>query len=241
MKTIAVAPGVTLYHAGPSLDHGPLPSFFYFCISGPDTLSLDPFNQPVQFLNGQMIRIFSLTLPGHDLSPKEAMKVWAQNLEQGRPFLREFIDQAQTALDFVLREKFADPAKLACGGLSRGAFAAAHLAARDERFRHLLGFAPLTRLTKLKEFAHLHDNRLDLHLLAPALADRHVRLYIGNDDTQVGTKECFDFASAIVKEKKTRTAHVEFFMYPSIGKNGHGTPPEIFQQGAQWILHQLAR
>lgn len=243
MKTIAVSPGITLYHRGPSLDHGPLPSFFYFCISGKDTLSLDPFNQPVQFLHGQMIRVFSLTLPGHenDLPPKEAMKVWAENLEKNKDlFLKNFIEEIQTALDFAIQEKFADPLKLACGGLSRGAFIAAHLAAQDERFQHLLGFAPLTKLGKLKEFPSPYNGQLDLDHLAPLLADRHIRLYIGNDDTQVGTKECFDFASAVVKEKKKGTSHVELFMYPSIGKNGHGTPPEIFQEGARWIINMFS-
>lgn len=240
-----MAPDVTLYHTGPALDHGPLPSFFYFCLSGPDTLCLDPFNQPVQFLHGQMIRIFSLTLPGHEngLPATGAMKIWAEDLEKGGSTFRDFLDSVQLALDFAIREKFASPTQLAAGGLSRGAFIAAHVAARDERFRHLLGFAPLTRLSKLKEFHHHQENpivnRLDLIHLATTLSDRHVKLYIGNDDTQVGTRECFDFATSIVKQKKTRIAQTEFQIYPSIGKNGHGTPPEIFKQGAEWVRSQL--
>lgn len=192
-----------------------------------------------------MIRIFSLTLPGHEngLPATGAMQIWAEDIEKGIPSIQNFLDSAQQALDFAIRERFASPDKLAVGGLSRGAFMAAHLAARDKRFRHLLGFAPLSRLSKLKEFHPLAENpavhRLDLTHLANPLSDRHVRLYMGNDDTQVGTRECFDFATAIVKQKKTRTSHVEFLMYPSIGKNGHGTPPEIFKQGADWIIHNL--
>src|SRR5690606_34160312 len=123
------------------------------------------------------------------------------------------------------REKFADPNKLATGGLSRGAFLAAHLAARDERFRSLLGYAPLTRLGALKEFASLKDNALDLIHLAKALSDRHVRLYIGNDDKRVGTRDCFDFAMALVQEKKARTSQVEMTITPSLGRDGHGTSP----------------
>ncbi len=82
-------------------------------------------------------------------------------------------------------------------------------------------------------------NNLDLTHLAHSLSDRHVRLYIGNDDARVGTRECFDFAMALVDKKKTRTAQLELIISPSIGQSGHGTPPEIFQQGAAWISQVL--
>lgn len=237
MKTrcnaLTVAPDITLYHSGPALDHGPLPSFFYFALSGPDSLTLDPFNQPVQFLDGKMIRVFSMTLPGHEanLPAAGATALWASDINS----IDRFLDQAQRAVEFAIREKFVDPNKMATAGLSRGGFIAAHLAAREERFRFLLGFAPLTRLGKLKEFAGHKDTGLDLIHLAAALSDRHVRLYIGNDDTRVGTRDCFDFATALVEKKKTRVSQVELFITPSIGQMGHGTSPEIFQQGANWI------
>jgi predicted esterase len=192
-----------------------------------------------------MIRIFSMTLPGHenDLPAKDAMKIWADDIAKGRDCVSDFLDAAQLAVDFAIKEKFADPEKLAASGLSRGAFIAAHLAAGDERFRHLLGFAPLSCLSKIKEFAHLKDHplvdSLDLIHLSEKLSDRHVRMYIGNEDTRVGTKDCVDFAMSIVKHKKTRVAQVELLIYPSIGQMGHGTPPEIFKQGADWIASHL--
>jgi predicted esterase len=192
-----------------------------------------------------MIRIFSMTLPGHEngLPAKEAMKVWADDISHGRDCVGQFLDAAQLAVDFAVKEKFADPGKLATGGLSRGGFIAAHLAARDARFRHILGYAPLTRLAKLKEFAHMRDNplanSLDLTHLAEKLSDRHIRLYIGNEDTRVGTEECVEFAMSLVKHKKTRVAQVELFLFPSVGQMGHGTPPEIFKQGVDWITTNL--
>lgn len=186
-----------------------------------------------------------MTLPGHenDLPAKEAMKIWADDMAKGRDCVTDFLDAAKLAVDFAIKEKFADPEKLAVAGLSRGGFIAAHLAARDERFRHLLGFAPLTRLSKIKEFAHLQDNALanslDLTHLAEKLSDRHVRMYIGNEDKRVGTQECIDFGMSIVKHKKTRVAQVELMIYPSVGQMGHGTPPEIFKQGVDWIASNL--
>lgn len=237
-NALSVAPDITLYHTGPALDHGPLPSLFYFALSGPDSLCLDPFNQPVQFLQGEMVRIFSMTLPGHenDLPAKDAMKIWAEDINR----VAVFLDQAQQAVDFAIAEQFADPNKLSTAGLSRGGFIAAHLAARDPRFRHLICFAPLTKLGKLKEFPDTASS-LDLIHLADALGDRHVKLFIGNEDTRVGTRECFEFAMELVAKKKTRSAQVELFIYPSVGQMGHGTPPEIFKQGVSSLLNAHRR
>ena len=207
-NALSVTPDITLYHTGPALDHGPLPSLFYFAISGPDSLCLDPYNQIVQFLHGEMIRIFSMTLPGHEegLPAIDAMKIWAEELSKGNDCVEIFLNSLGIAVDFAIREKFAAPQKLATAGLSRGGFIASHLAARDERFRYLLCFAPLTRLSKIKEFTKDHDltlaNKLDLIHLAPYLSDRHVRMFIGNDDTRVGNKKLFRLCDGARQRKE---------------------------------------
>lgn len=244
---IEVAPSITLYHSGPSLDHGPLPTLFYFSLSGPDSLTLDPFNQPVQFLQGKMVRIFSMTLPGHEqgLLATEAMQVWASDFEKRLPTLDEFLDGAQKALAFAQKEGFILKDRMGIMGLSRGAFIAAHLAAKEPAFRFFVGFAPLTRLGTIKEFQHLKDaahvKRWDLHHLAEKLSDRHSFFFIGNEDSRVGTKDCFDFVTELVKAKKTRSCFAQLFIYPSIGQMGHGTPPEIFKQGADFLFSHLEK
>lgn len=247
-SALTVAPDLALYHVGPALDHGPLPSFFYFALSGPDSLCLDPFNQPVQFLQGKMVRIFSLTLPGHEnnLPPTQAIHLWAEDISKGMDSIENFLDQIGAALDFAIREKFADPSKIAFGGLSRGGFIAAHAAAREERARFLLLFAPMTQLGKAKEFAHLQEHPVvrsyDLAHLAEPLCNRHVRLYIGNHDTRVSTRSSFDFTQSLTEkavEKKIRSPQIEMIISPSIGQMGHGTPPEIFRQGTQWLEESM--
>lgn len=242
---IEVGPGVTLYHTGPSLEQGPLPSFFYFSLSGPDSLTVPPYNQPVQFLQDQNIRVFSLTLPAHEegLLPTDAMNVWANWIEQGSDFLDRFFEKAKLATDFAVENLLADPDRMAVGGLSRGAFIASHLAARDERFRFLLGFAPLTRLEKIKEFEHRglasRAGKYDLSHLVEALEKKRVRFYIGNLDTRVSTRSCFEFIMALSELKKPKALDAELFISKSIGQMGHGTSPEIFKQGAQWIAENL--
>jgi esterase FrsA len=248
ISALSVAPDITLYHTGPCLDFGPLPSLFYLALSGPDSLTLDPYNQPIQFLRGKMIRIFSLTLPGHEngLAAKDALKVWAEDLFYGRNCIENFLDQAEQAVAFAIRERFIAPDKMAIAGLSRGGLFAFHLASRLEQFRFILAFAPITKLNKAKEFEALQEHpvvkNLDAEALTENLCDRHIRFYIGNDDTRVGTHSCFDFAMSLVAmahRKKIRPPQVELFITPSIGHMGHGTSPEIFSQGAHWIADVL--
>lgn len=245
---LTVGPDITLYHVGPPLDLGPLPAFFYFSLSGPDSLTLDPFNQPVQFLQGKMIRVFSMTLPGHecDLPATGAMKVWADDYTKKQDPIDTFLNAFQEALQFTIDQKFVDPTKMAVGGLSRGGFVALHAAAREERLKFVLGFAPITKLYKVKEFSHLQEDpavrSLDATRLSPNLTKQHIRLHIGNHDTLVDTKSCFEFAMSIVEEANKnhiRSPQVEFLTHPSIGHKGHGTPPEIFRAGADWIASCL--
>ncbi|HAB99335.1 MAG TPA: alpha/beta hydrolase [Parachlamydiales bacterium] len=245
---LTVAPDVTLYHTGPALDHGPLPAVFYFALSGQDSLCLDPYNQPVQFLSGQMLHVFSLTLPAHEagLSPHQALRVWADDLSKGIDSLQVCIDQIQLALDFVINQGFVDPKRVAIAGLSRGGLIAACAAAEEPRFRYLLAFAPLTKLALAKEFSLLKENPLvasyDAEKKAELLADRRVRLYIGNRDVRVSTEACYAFAMALVEkahEAHIRSAPIELIISPSIGQMGHGTSPEIFRQGAHWLIECL--
>ncbi len=191
-----------------------------------------------------------MTLPGHEagLSPENAIGLWAEELAKGINPIDSFLDSFSLAVDFAIRQRFVDPKKMGVGGLSRGGFIASHAAARDERFRFLLGFAPLTRLSLLKEFAEMQDHplvkSLDLEHLQNALAPCHSRFYIGNRDTQVGTRACFDFVMSLTEAahaQKIRTPQVECFITPSIGRSGHGTSPETFYQGALWMAECLEK
>lgn len=245
-ESLSIRPGLDLFHTGPALDLGPLPTVFYFALSGPDSLCQGPFNQPVQFLQGKKIRVFSLTLPGHEngLPATKAISVWAEDIEKGLDPLGDFLSEAEEAIQFVLRRKLAS--SIGAMGLSRGAFLASHLAAREEKIRSLLLFAPMTKLEKAKEFSQLKEHPLvksyDANRLADALSTKHVRMYIGNADTRVDTRSTFEFAMAITEkaiEKKIRSPQIELILTPSIGSRGHGTSLEVFRQGADWIADCL--
>ncbi|MBM3183861.1 MAG: hypothetical protein FJZ64_00965 [Chlamydiae bacterium] len=160
--------------------------------------------------------------------------------------IEDFLQNVTICLDFAVKEGFADPKQMGVGGLSRGGFMAAHAASRDERFRFLLVFAPLTKLSILKEFRSMQDHPVvsgfDLQHLAPRLFQKHNRFYIGNHDTRVSTRACFETVMAISEEAHKhhiRSPQVECIISPSIGRDGHGTSFETFKHGALWISECL--
>jgi len=244
-EEIAGPSGTTIYVSGPSLNAGPLPALFYFALSGNASLTLDPFNQPVAFLDQTPIRTFSLTLPGHGkgMEVTEAMAFWAQNLHKDSNLLADFIDNTVDQVNYLIDKGLIDPSYIAAAGLSRGGFIAAHVTARIPAIKTLAALAPLTTLTTLREFNNI-DSADELSLIhhVDALADKSIRFYIGNRDTRVSTEKCFELVSALSNAayaKKIRSPQIELIVFPSIGHRGHGTPTDIFRDGATWIKQQI--
>lgn len=245
---LSINPENTIFYTGPSLGKGPMPAVFYFALSAEDSLTTDPYNQFVQFLADYPVRIFSLTLPGHEngLPPADALRLWAEEIKRGLDPFESFLAKIDQALQYLLSQNIVIPEKIAAAGLSRGAFIACHAAAKNPEIRSLLGFAPLTDLRLAKEFHDLKDHPLILQYnplsLTSFLSDRHIRFYIGNRDTRVGTKQTFHFIEKLVEsahEKKIRSAPIEMIVTPSIGHQGHGTSLESFKAGSLWIADQL--
>jgi hypothetical protein len=235
-------------YIGAPLEEGPLPALFYFSLSAKDSLLLPPFNHPAMRLHTLPMRIFSVSMPGHEnnLPPTEALNVWAEMIRAEINPLTSLMDRVQTCVDELSSQGALIAGKLALAGLSRGAFFAAHVAAACPAFRSLLGFAPLTELGHAKEFDPLQGHplvqALSLKNLTPHLTRVALRFYMGNLDTRVRTRSCFDFIEHLSQHAAAqglRSPTTELIIYPSVGKDGHGTPPEIFDSGADWIAKQL--
>lgn len=237
----------SIYHVGPPLSMGPLPSLFYFSLSGKESLTLAPYNQLVELLQNNLMRIFSLTLPGHEegYDHQNAMKYWANQIENDDDVIQPFVTQCKQVIDFLIQQNYINRDNIAVAGLSRGSFIAAHVAAQDDRVKTILGFAPLTNLMDLIEFQgsmSLLAHNLALHSLVDRLVGKKLRFYIGNRDKRVNTHSCFTFIEALVEATYThrhRSYPVELIIYPSVGHKGHGTPPHIFHEGALWLKQQL--
>lgn len=237
---------LTFTYFGPDLFWGAMPTVFYFSIDAHSSLCVDPFNQPIIPMHNHSMRVFSCDLPEHgpSLDPHTALERWADRYVQGDHVLEIFIAKVSRFLDYLHQEGIIDH-RVACMGLSRGAFVAAHLAAINPKVKHLIGFAPLTDLTKTKEFKDLPAS---VHLpaciasLKEALLDTSIKCFIGNQDTRVSTHRCFETMLQLCDnalEKGIKSPAIEMTLYPSIGHMGHGTPPHIFEEGSLYTVKKL--
>lgn len=243
---IEASNGLAIHHKGPPLEVGPLPSVFYFALSGKDSLNLDPFNQFPIFLGKETIRVFSFTLPGHEEETKQkhgySLISWAHEISTGHNFISSFVDKCIENINSLIEKGYVNAHKLAAAGLSRGGFMASHMASHDKRIKNVLGFAPITQLDVLEDFKNLKElplvKKLSLPSLIDSLSDKHLRFYIGNRDLRVHTPCCFDFIHHLTEaayHKGHRSPPIELIISASIGHKGHGTPPSIFHDGAEWI------
>jgi len=248
ISAFEISPDIEVFYTGPHISAGPLPTLFYFSLSAKESLCLDPFNQPVAYLSALPMRIFSITLPGHEnnLPPTEALNVWAADIISGRNPIAEFIEKVKQTVEALENQGLLIPNRTAVSGLSRGAFIATHAAAVIPQFKWILGFAPLTKLAGAKEFQDLSHHpaveSLSLEYLASKLIDRTLRFYIGNLDTRVSTRNCFDFIETLSQtafSNKIRSPSAELIISPSIGRDGHGTSQATFHEGAQWIAEKI--
>lgn len=234
---------------GPPPEAGPLPAFFYFALSGEESLELAPYNTPATLLTNSSIRVFSITLPGHGpgFNKHHAMQYWADEIAKESPLLHDFFERTLHIMEWLIENGWIDEERIAVGGLSRGGWIATQLAARDKRIKIILGFSPLTRLSELKEFAlserssrvKIFAEALDLEQLTDSLTHvQHIRFYIGNRDERVNTDACYHFIRKLADKAhaiRARHMQVELRLFHSTGHMGHGTPPPIFEEGVDWL------
>ena len=227
-----------------------LPTFIYFALSGQESLSLDPFNQPASFLSELPIRSISFSLPFHEINEDKHQGIanWAKSIKEGTNFVEDFVTKVKKSIYYLIEKKIIDPEHIAVGGLSRGGFIATHLAAIMKEINHVAIFAPLTQLIFQPDFSELNEDSLakslSLHNLSPKLINKNFKIFISNNDTRVGTKQTLNFMESLVNANISsghRQPPIETTLYPPSGHKGHGTLPHYFHQGAQWIAGKLLK
>lgn len=251
-KTLFDEHNTLLDYLGPSPEEGQLPAFFYFALSGEESLTLHPYNQPALHLADGPMRVFSFTIPGHGpgMNKFNAMQYWADQMAAGFYPLEDFFEQTERAILWLITQGIVDPKRTGTGGLSRGGFVATHMAARLPFLHTLIGFAPLTELVQLKEFAsgsapmlQRRATELDLvHQVDNLTHVRNIRFYIGNLDTRVNTDACYRFIRRLAEKghaKHARHQKIELMITQSIGHHGHGTDPKIFEEGSLWAKNHI--
>lgn len=253
MKRLEDPYGNEITYLGLGPEAGPLPAFFYFSLSGEESLGLEPYNSPAVLSEEPSLRVFSMTIPGHGegFDKHHAIQYWSDEMEKGNYLLENFFKETSFSLHWLIEKGMVDPHHIAVGGLSRGGFIATHLAALDTRIKIILGFAPLARLEETKEFASekhsthakMRAESLSLNHLVDKLTHvHHLRFYIGNRDERVGTDACYHFIRKLADKAhdvRARHMHIELNITPSIGHKGHGTAPHTFEEGVKWMKERL--
>jgi dienelactone hydrolase len=181
----------------------------------------------------------------HRAGEPTELAAWRWRADRGEDFIGPFTANARAVLDYLVRERYTDPARVAACGTSRGGFLAFHLAAAEPRIRCIGGIAPLTDLMALREFAGT-DHRakaeaLSLIALAPRLAGRPAWVCIGNNDARVGTDQVIAFTRALVNaaaatQKTDAAVPVKLIVNTSAG---HRSSAQDHALLAAWLLRQF--
>lgn len=234
LEVLSLAP-----HSNPDL------SLFYFTLEAKDSLLTNPFNQLVEFSSHKLINYYSVTLPfhGQGIPNLKTVDKWREECTKGSDFLIQFLSQCHEIILELERKGKLSREKTLLAGLSRGAFIAANLASQDSNFPGVMAFAPMTRMFSSEEKKSLENQGLfqdfwELPHLVPKLFRKKIFISIGNHDQKVSTQSCLNFYNALVEtaiHNKLRPIALTLQVYPAVGHKGHGTPPEIFQLGADWI------
>ena len=170
---------------------------------------------------------------------------WAARVERGENFIAPFNARASAVLDYLVKERYTDPTRVAACGTSRGGFLAFHFAAAEPRIRFIGGIAALTDLTALKEFSVVtkrdQAEALSLSTLAPRLAGRPAWVCIGNNDARIDTDRVIAFTRALVKattqvQKPDAAVPVEVVINASAGHRSSARDHELL---AAWLLQQF--
>eukprot|EP00184_Porphyridium_aerugineum_P000851 CAMPEP_0184699666 /NCGR_PEP_ID=MMETSP0313-20130426/5854_1 /TAXON_ID=2792 /ORGANISM="Porphyridium aerugineum, Strain SAG 1380-2" /LENGTH=410 /DNA_ID=CAMNT_0027158785 /DNA_START=170 /DNA_END=1402 /DNA_ORIENTATION=- len=252
--------------SGPSDTKGKLPAVIYFALAADQSLGLDPYNQFTQFallgdlgsqwsqeemmgkLEEAPLRVYSVTLPFHGAMTQNeiAFQNWARAYTSGQDLLSVFFNRVVKDIDRLIEMELIDGDNLWVAGLSRGGFVASHIAIMHPKVGGVLGYAPVTVPGDLKDMRDVKSDLLDnLSLKNPqhleVLSTKPTRFYVGNRDETVSTRHCFEVVHGLAETnaKSFRSPPHEMVMYCSLGKGGHGTPVDIFKDGARWILTKM--
>ncbi len=253
-REFAIPDLLSFSYLGEDFSAGPRPTLIYFSLSDKESLELAPYNSPATLFQGKSHRTLSFTLPGHGpgYDKHKAMSYWGDEIDKASYLLENFIDKAALSIGWLIDRGLIDPKHVAICGLSRGAFIATHIAAKEKRIPVVLGFAPLTAITEADSYKVYKENvrfqsaceKLNLISLTEDLTHlKHLRFYIGNHDTCVSTDACYSFIRLLshkVHEKRARHCQIELRIYHAIGHQGHGTPPHIFEEGIEWLQKQIS-
>jgi esterase FrsA len=226
----------------------PCPTLLMLGHSIENMLGNKDFNPPALILQRQGFIAVSVDAPGHgqDLREGEAddnLKLsWRPRLLRGERMIDKFAKKVSLLLNYLIRNRYTDPRRIAALGISRGGFLALHLAAREKRVGCVAAVAPVVDLLAVREFGGLdrHPVFKALHLVnyTRKLANLPIWICIGNNDDRVDTDRAFQFVRKLVIDSADgkKPVDVQIHVMPTLGHAAHAT---AYPEAAAWILGKL--
>ena len=237
----------------------PAPTLFVFGADMRNSLISEDVNRIGRLLIPHGYLCVSIDIPCHgtDTRPGEKsgdLVSWKNRVVNGDNIAADFSQKFSQVLDYLIAEKYTDPAKVTVSGTSRGGFVAFHCAAADSRVKQVIAFAPVTHLPALAEFAGAETNELALSLnpihIADKLVGKPMWIVIGNQDLRVSTDDCLALALEVIKKSKGKLnpIPVEMRLVGTIGHRLHSVPMAEFGQlcsphdeAVAWLLAQSSK
>ena len=234
----------------------PAPTLFVFGADLRSSLTGVDVNHLGRLLIPHGYLCVSLDIPCHggDVRPGEAaggLEGWKQRIVKGENLAAPFTKSFSQVLDYLVAEKYTDPAAVAVSGTSRGGYLAFHAGAADPRVKQVIAFAPVTNLAALREFDGAEtDERVQAQSplkIADKLVGKPLWIIIGNDDSRVSTEDCLQFAQEVVRLSKGKhnPVPVELRIVGTIDHRLHAVPTAQFgqlcaphEEAARWLLLQ---
>ncbi|QOZ78444.1 hypothetical protein XH83_25305 [Bradyrhizobium sp. CCBAU 53351] len=183
--------------------------------------------------------VASADLPchGRDIRSGEPpeLKGWRYRLERNEDLFGAFTSRCIERLDQLLAAGEADPERVFVGGVSRGAFAAFHLALRERRFKSVIGLSPVVDLSDLSEFEGYAGETGALHQRADALGYVSTFLSIQSHDERVRTRSTIALADEIIR---THPPPVDVTLRVEAG-SGHTVTSQMRNAASAWIVARL--
>lgn len=211
------------------------------------TLGNPYYRQAGNVLADRGYLLVTIDLPCHGRQKRadepEGIDGWRYRCDHGENFVSDLTARMSAVLTWLITNRLTDPDRIAVCGTSRGGFSAIQFAAADPRVRCVAAFAPVTDLTKLREFQGAEDNSfvrsLSLEQCADKLAGRSVWLIIGDRDVRVSTDSAIQFARKVTEVSLAQNQSARFDLHVVAEPKGHTTPAMAPEMGAEWILKHM--
>lgn len=186
-------------------------------------------------VSGDKFLVASADLPCHgsDIRSGEPseLKGWRHRLERNEDLFAVFASKCIARLDQLIAAGEGDPERVFVGGVSRGAFAAFHLALREHRFKSIIGLSPVVDLADLSEFEGYAGDTNALHPRADALGHISTFLSIQSHDERVRTRSTIALADEIIR---THPQPVDLTLRVDAG-SGHTVTSQMRDAASAWI------